>query len=922
MQAYPILRTKLYVPPIRPELVSRPRLIERLNGGLSASRKLTLVSAPAGFGKTTLVSEWAAGCGRRTAWLSLDEGDSDLTRFLTYFITALQTLALGKGEGLALSRVEGIASTIGEGVLGALHSPQPPPTEAILTALVNEIAAIPEAFILVLDDYHVIDSKPVDEALAFLLEHLPPQMHLVIATREDPHLPLARLRARGQLTELRAADLRFTSAEAAGFLNEVMGLNLSEEDIAALEARTEGWIAGLQLAAISMQGHQDATSFIHSFTGSHRFVLDYLLEEVLQQQPVSIQAFLLRTSILDRLCGPLCDAVLGSPSASGQETLEHLEHANLFIVPLDNERRWYRYHHLFAELLRQRLHQSAASGNEKGGVAEYHIRASTWYEQNGLELEAFHHAAAAHDIERAERLIEGKGMPGKGMPGIGMPGIGMPLHFRGAVAPLLNWLESLPQADLDANPSLWTTYASVLLVSGQQTAAEQKLLSAEAALKGAGHVPSEIEGPVDKTRDTMGRIAAIRATLALNRFQVETGIALSQSALEYLHPDNLSFRTFAIWKLGYAYHLQGNRAAAGRAYAEAIAISQASGNTMTTIAAATGLAMLQESENQLHPAAQTYRRALHLFGDQPLPVAHHVHLGLAHIAYEWNDLGAAQQHAEQSVQLAQQLDDANRRVVCETFLARVSLARGDVSGAAALLGEAERFMRRHTLVERNPEIAAAQVLVLLRQGDPAAAARLAQMHPLPISQARVHLVQGDPSAALALLSPLREQMEAKGWVDEQLKIVVLQAVAFYARGETDTAVQLLGDALAMAEPGGFIRLFVDEGEPMAQLLSEAATRGIAPDYTGRLLAAFPDSAAVSTAQSTTRNSQSEMVEPLSQRELEVLKLISLGLSNREIGERLFLALDTVKGHNRRIFGKLQVQRRTEAIARARELGLL
>ena len=342
----PILATKLYIPPPRYKIVLRPCLIERLNEGLSAGRKLTLISAPAGFGKTTLVSEWVAGCGRPTAWLSLDEGDNDPTRFLTYLIAALQT----------------IAANIGAGMLAVLQSPQPPSIESILTTLLNEITTIPDNFILVLDDYHAIDSKSVDRCLTFLLEHLPPQMHLVIATREDPHLPLARLRARGQLTELRAADLRFTPSEAADFLNQVMGLNLSAEDIAALETRTEGWIAGLQLAALSMQGHQDTTSFIKSFTGSHHFVLDYLVEEVLQQQSESVQTFLLRTSILDRMCGPLCDAVLLDSAASGQETLEYLEHANLFIVPLDNERRWYRYHHLFAELLRQRLQQSLGTG--------------------------------------------------------------------------------------------------------------------------------------------------------------------------------------------------------------------------------------------------------------------------------------------------------------------------------------------------------------------------------------------------------------------------------------------------------------------------------------------------------------------------------------------------------------------------------
>src|SRR5262245_11203617 len=453
--AAPILTTKLFIPPLGPKTVFRSRLIERLNEGLG--RKLTLISAPAGFGKTTLVSEWVAGCDRPVAWLSLDEGDNDPARFLAYLVAALRT----------------IAANIGEGVLGALQSPQAPPAESILTALLNEITAMPDNFVLILDDYHVMDAKPVDSALSFLIERLPPQMCLVIATREDPNLPLARLRVRGQLTELRGADLRFSSFEAAEFLNQRMGLNLSAEDITALEVRTEGWIAGLQLAAISLQEHKDATSFIKSFTGSHRFVMDYLVEEVLQQQSESVQTFLLRTSILDRLCSPLCDDVLLDASASGQETLEYLEHANLFIVPLDNERRWYRYHHLFAELLRQRLHQSISSHNEDdeiGDVAELHKRASRWYEDNGLELEAFHHAAAANDVERAERLIEGKGMP---------------LHFRGAVTPVLNWLKSLPSTVLDEYPSLWTAYGSVLLVTGQMTSVERTLHSAETALQDA-----------------------------------------------------------------------------------------------------------------------------------------------------------------------------------------------------------------------------------------------------------------------------------------------------------------------------------------------------------------------------------------------------------------------------------------------------
>jgi LuxR family maltose regulon positive regulatory protein len=885
----PILTTKLFTPPPRPGSVIRPRLLDQMDKGLH--RKLTLVSAPAGFGKTTLCSDWLARCERPAAWLSLDEGDNDPVRFLTYLVAALQT----------------ITAAVGKGVLSMLQSPQLPPIESMLTILLNEIITIPDNFALVLDDYHVIDAPPIDQALTFLLEHLPPRMHLVIATREDPQLPLARLRVQGQLTELRVTDLRFTLSEATGFLNQAMGLNLSAEDITALETRTEGWIAGLQLAALSMQGLQDAPSFITSFTGSHHFVMDYLVEEVLHQQSESVQTFLLRTSILDRLCGPLCDAVVHggagpqpTPYASGQETLEYLERTNLFIVALDNERHWYRYHHLFADLLRQRLYQSSASsiGDAESHVNELHLRASVWYENNGLDLEAFHHAAAAHDVEHAERLIEGDGMP---------------LHFRGGVTPVLHWLESLPTTVLDAWPSLWTTYASVLLASGQVTGVEQKLQAAEVALQAVE--------PDEKTRDLVGRIAAIRATLAVTQNEVDTIIVQSRRALEYLHPDNLPFRTATTWKLGFAYHLQGDRAAASRAYTEVLSIGQASGNIIFTITATIGLANLQEAANQLYLAAQTYQRGLQQFGDPPPLIACVAHLGLARIFYEWNDLEVAQQHAQQSAQLAQQLENTDPFVRSEVLLARLELARGDVAGAAAILAQADQWVRQHHFVHRIPEAAAAQVLTLLRQDNLAAAAHLAQTHELPLSQARVQLAQGDPSAALATLEPLRQQMEARGWHAEQLKVLVLQAIALAVHGEKDQAAQVLGDALALAEPGGFIRIFVDEGWPMAHLLVEVAAQGMMPDYIGKLLAVFKNEEQARKDNSSLRSAQ-PLVEPLSQRELEVLQLIAQGLSNHEISERLYLALSTVKGHNQKIFDKLQVQRRTEAIARARELGLL
>lgn len=884
----PILATKLYIPPPRSKVVRRPRLIEPLTEGLrqrsGSGRRLTLVSAPAGYGKTALVSEWVAETGRPTAWLSLDAEDSDLARFMAYFVAALRTLV----------------ADIGEGILFVLQSPQPPPAKALFTALLNEIAAVPDDFILVLDDYHVLHAGPVDDAVTFLLEHLPPQMHVVIATREDPQLPLSRLRAQGQMTELRAADLRFTLTETAEFLHQVMGLHLSVEEIATLETRTEGWIAGLQLAAISMKGHTDVTGFIEAFAGSHHFVLDYLVEEVLQQQSEDVQAFLLRTSVLDRMCAPLCDAVVRAPSASAQQILRYLERSNLFLIPLDDDRRWYRYHHLFAEMLRQRLRQTE-------DVAVFHIRASQWYEDNGLETEAFQHAVAANDVERAERLMEGRGIP---------------LHSRGALRTVLAWLESLPAPTLDARPLLWVRSATIALMSSQTTGVEEKLQAAERALRD--------QEQDEKTRDLTGQIAAARATLAVTRYQPEAAIVQAHRALDHLSPENVRFHFTANWALATAYQLQGDRAAARRALAEALAFSQASPSVFSKILAVSTLGHMQELDNQLHEAAETYRRALQMLGVQPLPNSASAHLGLARIHYQWNDLDAAERHGQEGLQLTRQYDRMiDRFIVVEVFLACLKLARRDVTGAAATLAENEQYVREHGFVQRLPEIAAAQVLTLLQLGDVATADRLAKIYELPMSQARVHLARRDTSAALAVLEPLRQQAEAKGWRDERLKVMVLQAVALDAHGEKHQAVQLLGETLGLAEPGGFIRLFVDEGLPMAKLLSETAAHGITPSYVDKLMSAFQaEEQPLVVGRPASPGKRSEqpraqpLIEPLSQRELEILALIAQGLSNREIAARLFLALDTVKGHNRRIFGKLQVQRRTEAIARARELGLL
>lgn len=886
----PILATKLYKPPPRANLVLRPRLIARLNDALRG--KLTLISAPAGFGKTTLMSEWLASCDSPAAWLSLDDGDNDLTRFLTYLVAALRT----------------VAPVVGEAALSALRAPQPP-TESVLAVTLNDVADASQELLLVLDDYHVIDAKPVDLALTFLLDHLPPNLRVVIATREDPRLPLSRLRAGGHLTELRAADLRFTVVEATGFLNQAMGLDLSPENVAALDARTEGWIAGLQLAAISLKGRRDAEAFIASFSGSHHFVMDYLLEEVLRRQPERVQSFLLRTSILDRLCGPLCDAVTLTSTPTGQATLEHLERANLFTVPLDEERRWYRYHHLFADLLRQRL--ASTAGSDGPSVATLHERASQWYEDNALYVEAFQHAAAAHDTERTARLLEDKDFP---------------LHERGVVTTLLSWLDSLPAAALDAQPALWVTYAGLMLVSGQTTGVDEKLHAGEAALQRAE--------PDEQTRHLLGRFAATWATLALTRYQVDAMLTQSLRALELLRADDLSMRANANWTLAFAYFTMGERAAARRAVLESIDLARTAGDIFTTIVATVGLGAIQEVDNELREAAVTYRSVLRIGSHQPLQIISEAQLGLARVLYEWNDLDAAEWIGQQSYELSRQYDRViDRYIICQVFLARVQLARGDVAGAVTALELVAREVRDRNFTHRAAEVAAARVVATLRLGDLQAAAQLAAESQLPLSLARVHLAQENPSEALTAIEPWLRQAETRNWPDERLQSLVLQALALHARGESEDALRALGDALSLAEPAGCIRTFVDEGPPMARLLYALSTRGARTDYLATLLTAFDlpasgrESASNRSTSATTsavaaRPSLQPPIEPLTHREVEVLQLIAQGLSNQEICARLFLALDTVKGHNRKIFEKLRVQRRTEAVARARELGLL
>ncbi len=916
----PILATKLYIPPLRPGLVPRPRLIERLNEGLSASRKLTLISAPAGFGKTTVVSEWIASCGRPVAWLSLDEGDNAPTGFLTYLVAALQT----------------IMANIGKGMLGTLQSPQPPPPELILTALLNEITTIPDHFILVLDDYHVIDSKPVDEALTFLLEHLPPHMRLVIASREDPDLPLARLRARGQLTELRAADLRFTPAEAAEFLNQMMGLNLSAEDIAALEARTEGWIAGLQLAALamqgslSMQGQPYTTSFIQSFTGSHRFILDYLVEEVLQRQPERVSSFLLQTSILDQLCGPLCDAVTGQ--VDGKEVLKALERGNLFVIPLDDQRQWYRYHHLFADVLQEYL-----MGTQPERVSALHSRASEWYEKNGLPPDAIRHALAAKDFERAAGLIE-----------LAVPE--MRRNRQGATVTELGWLKALPDELIHFRPVLCVDYAFALFGGGELEAVDARLRDAERWLDTTAATAGMVVVNEEEFRRLPGMIALLRAAQALARGDMPETTKNARRVLDLAPVDNHLMIGGAASQLGLAAWANGDLETARQMTADGVAHVRLAGYISSAIGGSIVLADIQTAQGRLHAAMATYKRGLQWATEPGAPVlrgAADMHVGMSDLYREHNDLKTATQHLITSQALGDLAGLQQNPYRWCAAMARIREAQGDLDGALDLLEQAERLYDSALSPNVRP-IATRKVHVWVAQGRLGEALGWAREQGLSVENELSYLLEFDHitlarlllalhqndradrsiQEIVGLLKRLLKAAEERGGKGSVIEILVLQALAYHAQGDLPAALEPLQKALTLAEPEGYVRMFVDEGEPMRLLIldyrlwiEKQAREGNKPiEYVDKLLAAFTPPVAM--LQSKIDNLKSIMVEPLSQRELEVLRMFKTDLSGPEIARELVIALSTVRTHTKSIYTKLNVNNRRAAVKRAAELNLI
>ncbi len=937
----PILATKLYIPPPRPKIVLRSRLVEQLNEGFPSGHKLTLISASAGFGKTTLVSEWIVNCGRPVAWLSLDEGDNDPVRFISYLIAALQTLALPQERRDAVSDVEGIKAGIGEGLLAVFQSPQPPPIESILTTLINEIATVPHNFILVLDDYHILDSKPVDDALTFLLEHLPPQMHLVITTREDPDLPLARLRARGQLTELRAADLRFTPTEATEFLNQMMGLNLSTENIAALEARTEGWITGLQLAALalqgslSMQGHPDTSRFIQSFTGSHRFVLDYLVEEVLQRQPKHIRSFLLQTSILERLSGSLCDAVTGQAGSSG--ILETLERGNLFIVPLDDQRQWYRYHHLFAEVL-----LAHALEEQPGQIPLLHERASVWYEQNHLPAEAIRHALAATDFERAAGLIEKM-----------YPAMDTSIQY----AAWLGWVRKLPDEVVRARPVLSVDYARALSDSGEYEASKSWLQEAEQRLEG----PAEAIVVADEAqfRTLPVAIALARSNHAQIQGDIEATVKYAELALE-LSPEEDSYNhAMATVTLGTAYWERGDLDGAQRALSVWINYCQKVGNIVFAVATGAYLAGIIVAQGRLREAERIYKQSIQLASthDQVRHVTSNLYLGLGLLCHEQGDQQSAAQHLRKSGELGEQTALTDWPYRWRLAQARLKESDGDLEAALDLLDEAKRLYVKTSVPDFHP-IDALKARMYLRQGRLSEAldwaresgrsvdddlSYLDEFEHITLARILIAPHQNDPLAgsihqAFALLEQLLQAAEAGRRMGSVIEILIVQALAFQAQGNVSQALESMERALTLAEPEGYIRIFVDEGEAMRLLIldfrfsiEKQAPQDAHPlcGYVERLLAAFPQSREANSKSKIPNLKHlhlaqvqvSEIIEPLSKRELEVLKLLRTELSGPEIAHKLIVSLNTLRTHTKNIFNKLGVNNRRAAVRRAEELDL-
>ncbi|MGW8225352.1 MAG: LuxR C-terminal-related transcriptional regulator [Anaerolineales bacterium] len=886
----PLVVTKIKIPPLRDNRVLRPRLQSRLMDGLE--RNLTLISCPAGFGKTTLLSEFAAKCDRQVAWFSIDADDDDSHRFMSYLIAALDKI--NEGWGAALYPL--------------LETPKPASVETILAKMINEISAEFPPFVAILDDYHLIYSPEIHQAITYLVEHQPDQMHMVIATRADPPLPLSRLRVRNQLTEIREKDLRFTSDEVDNFLNQIMRLDLNKEQIEALERRTEGWAAGLQLAAISIQDQANKERFIEDFAGSNRYILDYLGQEVLDKQDQQVRAFLLQTSILDKMTAALCEAVTLIPNC--REILEQLEANHLFIQALDQDHTWYQYHRLFKEFLLKTLNIEVP-----GIEAELHQKASTWYEKQGVRDEAIDHALAGGDQIRASKLIES----------IALEKLG-----RSETSSLIRWMDALSDDLIDRNPALCVTQAWALMLRGgplEQVEARLKIIEDRS-------VPDQY----------LGSATAVRALLASIDGRPQDSRQFSQAAMELIPEDDLFTRSLLADNLGMVYLMMGDFSGAVDYFYQAVEISQRAGNLMITVGGLCNMAGIWMLQGQLRRAWEANKKALDLATDQHgrrLPIAGKALLGLGEIAREWNDLTGAQAYLEEGLELFRIYGELGS-IISYVSLARIKEIQADFTAAQEIIDLAHDLAHKFKASQMDDELVDSfQVQLWLRMGELQRAenwiaekqlvsfvnSRVASERFDPVWEihtqtlARLYMSRGDYSSAQQVTIPLLQTVNKSHRLRSVIRVLALQSVLYQFLGEKEKAMDALDQALDLGEEESFIRTFLDEGEPMARLLYEAAARGHHTNYIGKLLAEYSSEVKMNEA-GILGSDHSELVEPLSGREIEVLELIAEGKSNQEIAGMLHISLSTVKGHTSNIYGKLNVRSRVQSVARARELGII
>jgi len=895
----PLLSTKFSTPLTGSKLVHRQRLLKVLDSGLEPNISLILVCGPAGYGKTTLVSEWLQTSPKihpnQFTWLTLESGDDDLTRFLAYWITAFQRIRPGFGEN----------------VLQMLETHKQPAIPILATLLINELNELLERTFLILDDYHLLTTKPIQDFVAFLVEHQPNKLCLVLLTRTDPPLPLPRLRARRQMVELRQEALCFLPAEIEEFANQAMELDLSPEQLTLLMNRTEGWISGLQLAAISMLQTQNLTTFFENFTGEDRFIADYLTDEVLASLSPSLQTFLLQTSILERLSASLCEAVTGRTGTRAM--LEQLVDANLFIVPLDNQRAWYRYHNLFADLLRKRLQEKA-----KEQVSELHLRASRWFEENGSVDLALTHALDGKDFERAARLIEA---------------IAERLLMRGQAATLLHWLEAMPDEMIHRKSLLHSLKGLALIFLGRSPELDTGVYK---------------ELTTSRLDEYQGEATTLQALLAILTTRTTDAVRLSELALQQLPAARPFFRSLAADSLGMAYTLSGNMDGAVRAFEQVVDISSQSDNIMMTLMALTNLAGLHYAQGQMHIAIQTCQQAMDLAVQhigRHSPMLGKTMFNLGEMLREQGDLEAGEKYLLEAAAMMEYFSEMGLLLVW-LALARIRINRQDWDAAQTYIDKARQRARASTstvMDDRLVELVQARYWLARGEMDlvvmwarhcgfmdrsPAEvlgeAFRNASLNELLqgeyLTLVRLMLAQHRPNQALETLTLLQDLVEKQALKRRIIEILALKALALQQYGDMDGALQAIARSLALAEPEGYQRTFIDEGKPMSRLLYRAVAVGISPEYAGRLLAVLvkenPEApAGVKTA-------SSDLVEPLSRRELEVLCLIAEGLSNSEIARRLFISLSTVKGHTANIYGKLGVKNRTQAVAHARNLSLI